>query len=96
MVWLEASACYQHVGASLILSSASPFLGLFSRFLSVTATLDAVFVNPRAKQLQVVILVAAALFQWGAVVNLVIHPYRSTAGTGELVALHDPAPGAHP
>lgn len=49
-----------------------------------------------AKQLEVVVLVAAALLQGGAVVNLVIHPYRSTAGTGELVALNDPAPDVHP
>lgn len=54
---VRARIVLTHVVGSLILASACPFLGLFPRFLSVTATLDAVFVNPRAKQLEVVILV---------------------------------------
>ena len=48
------------------------------------------------KQLQVVVVVAAALFQRNNVVAFMIHPYRTTAGTCEPVPLHDPAPGCHP
>ena len=48
------------------------------------------------KQLQVVVVVAAALFQRNNVVAFMIHPYRTTAGTCELVPLHDAAPGCHP
>ena len=87
---------FPYLGGSPILALARPFLGLFPRFLSVTATLDAVFVNPRAKQLEIAVLIAAALFQRGTVVNLMIHPYRTAAGTGELVPLHDAAAGVHP
>jgi hypothetical protein len=71
-------------------------LGFFPRFLSVTATLDAVFVNPRAKQLEIAVLVAAALFQRHNVVAFMIHPYRTACSTCELVTLHDAAPCGHP
>lgn len=93
---VRARIVLTHVVGSLILASACPFLGFFPRFLSVTATLDAVFVNPRAKQLEIAVFVAAALFQRNHMVAIVIHANQSTAGTGELVALHDAPPCSHP
>ena len=67
-----------------------PPLRLFPRLDVVAAAYTC------AKQLEIAVLIAAALFQRHNVVAFMIHPNRTTAGTGELVTLHDAASCIHP
>ena len=89
---LDVGIAVETAKGSLILASACPFLGFFPRFLSVTATLDAVFVNPRAKRLHVRNVVATALLKRDDVVGFVAHSLQPTHCTCIVVAQEDALP----